>query len=107
MITPVFCISLELAAFCPRLLCRGDLSHFSMATRVLVGKGVRINHGRIYTRPTPSLRNNSSITLSKEVAKSNFGQYGEMKSRDGKGQREEKNKRERESAERRDRCAKC
>ena len=51
------------------------------------------------------------IGLSKEIQKSNFRQYGQMKSRDGKSQREEKSRREKireekESEERRCRCAK-
>ena len=44
--------------------------------------------------------------LSKEVSKSNFRQYGQMKSREGKSQRREENKKEKESEERRSRCAK-
>jgi hypothetical protein len=51
------------------------------------------------------------IKRSKEVLTSNFRQYGQMKSRDGKSQREEKSRREKireekESEERRSRCAK-
>jgi hypothetical protein len=44
--------------------------------------------------------------LSKEVSKSNFRQYGQMKSSEGKSQRREEYKKEKESEERRFRCAK-
>ena len=61
------------------------------------------------SRPCPYIDHHRP--LSKEVWKSNFRQHGQMKSRDGKRQREEKSRREqireeKESEERRCRCAK-
>jgi hypothetical protein len=48
---------------------------------------------------TPGHTNTNKSVLSKEVSKSNFRQYGQMKSRDGKNQkrREEKRREEVES----------
>ena len=48
----------------------------------------------------------SLTILSKEVEKLNFRQYGQMKSRAGQRQREEKVQKRKESEERRCRCAK-